>query len=394
MTLECPFLEHLTFSSLIAPISEEEFRTSYWEKKPLVVHRQCPDYYGNLFTLSDFDEAVTRAPSYIKTVDTTNKKGTVKQFATVAGLEAVLADMRDGASLILEQLQRNEPKLGLLCRLLGQELGHTFETNLYLTAAHGKSSVPHWDNTDVFILQVLGSKHWKIENERRIFPVRPFRMGADVREFQGDFCHFTVHPGDLIYIPRGFMHMAECGSETSLHISLGLVPAVLEDFLHAIIKVAVQRDERLRMALPLGFMRDGGEDIAQCARAALLEAADSSFLGNVLDLYRDELIKTHELDVSGQIADHFQPVPLRLDDVVGPRRGVVWRMHVDQDAVGLNVGTRRITFPEFFRQSLDFSLNAPAYSIRDIPGELEDQERIALVERLMQEGLLIRKRKS
>src|SRR5271170_2740101 len=213
----CRFLQRLTFSSLIAPIATEEFCSSYWEQRPLVVHRGDPNYYGDLFTLRDFDEAVMQSPDYVK-VNNAVDKGTTRRSPTVQGLEAVLADMRAGGSLILEKLHRYNPKLGLFCRVLGHELGHTWETNLYLTPPHGKSSVPHWDNTDVFILQVHGSKHWQIEKERRIFPIRPHRMGNnEVRAFRGECIGVTVHPGDLIYIPRGFMHIAECGSEASLH---------------------------------------------------------------------------------------------------------------------------------------------------------------------------------
>ena len=119
--------------------------------------------------MQDFDEAITSAPSYVKLANAATKKNTAYKSETAPGLEAVLADMRDGGTLVLDQLHHREPKLGLLCRLLGPELGHRFQTNLYLTPPHGKGFTPHWDNHDVFILQVLGSKHWNVEKERRAF---------------------------------------------------------------------------------------------------------------------------------------------------------------------------------------------------------------------------------
>jgi hypothetical protein len=306
-------------------------------------------------------------------------------------LEAVLADMRDGGTLVLDQLHEKEPKLGLLCRLLAQELGHNFKTELFLTPPHGKGSSPHWDNVDVFVLQVLGSKHWRIENERRVFPIRPEKMGDDVRQFGGDVTSVTVNQGDLVYIPRGFMHVAECGSEASLHISLKLVPVVMEEFLHAVISAAARRDERLRVALPLGFMHGGAERIVKDAMAALRDAADEPFLSAVVDQFRDELVSTFPLDVSRQVADFFRPTPLLAGDLVGPRRGIVYRVHAGDAGVRLNVGTRSIVFPGVFREPLDFALKTPAYAIRDIAGALQDEERIAFIERLMQEGLVVRK---
>src|SRR5262249_33976009 len=150
---------------------------------------------------------------------------------------------------------------GLLCRLMEQELGHYFRTNLYLSPPHSTVTTPHWDSHDVFILQMLGSKHWQIEVERRILPDRADRTGADSREFRAKTMSFTLNQGDMIYIPRGFVHAAKCGPDPSLHITLGLVPVNMEDLLNATIKAAVARDNRLLLALPLGFMRGGAESL-------------------------------------------------------------------------------------------------------------------------------------
>ena len=389
--MKCRFLENLTLRSLLAPVGEEDFRDNYWEQKPLVVHRGDPGYYGDLFTLQDFDDAITRDPSYVKIANAATNKAATHSGGTAAGLEGVLADMREGDTLVLDQLHHRDPKLGALCRLLGPEFGHRFQTNLYLTPPHGKGFTPHWDNHDVFILQVLGSKHWKIEKERRAFPNTSNKMDNEGRELRGECYAFTLKQGDLIYIPRGFVHAAECGAEPSLHITLGVTAVFLEDLLHAIIKAAVQRDDRLRVALPLGFMQRSQSELVNRAIEVLREVADETFLNAVVDQFKDELVKTYPLDVSRQVLDFFQPNPLTVEDAVGPRRGIVYRVHNGDDSVRLNFGGRTITFNSFFKEPLDFALNTPAYAIRDIAGDLEDEEKVVFIERLMQEGLVIRK---
>src|SRR6202034_374336 len=123
--MACRFLENLTLGTLIAPVAEEEFRERYWEQSPLVVHRGDRDYYDDLFTLQDFDEAITRSPNYVKLANAAKpKKNQSYRVETAPGLEAVLAEMRDGGTLVLDQLHHGDPKLGLLCRALGPELGH------------------------------------------------------------------------------------------------------------------------------------------------------------------------------------------------------------------------------------------------------------------------------
>jgi len=66
-------------------------------------------------------------------------------------------------------------------------------------------------------------------------------------------------------------------------------------------------------------------------------------------------------------------------------------MRNEGDSVRVNYGARAIVFPSFFREALEFALNRPAYIIREIPGELENEERIAFAERLLEEGLMVRK---
>jgi ribosomal protein L16 Arg81 hydroxylase len=389
--MDCRFLENFSFASLIAPVSEEEFQAHYWEQQPLIVHRTDSDYYGNLFTLQDLDDAVMRSPDYVKLSDAVTKMSTSYVGPTVPGLEKILADLREGGTLVMDHLELREPKLGLICRLLAQELGHRFQTNLYLTPPRGRGSIPHWDNHDVFILQVMGSKRWTIEKERRTFPGKGDKMASAGRDFRGELNSFTVNRGDLIYIPRGFMHAAECEATPSLHITIGVVAFFLEDMLNAVLRAAIQRDERLRRALPLRFMNGGRESLIANVRTSLREVEDENLLGAVVDQYRDELIKSFLLDVSGQIVDIFRPKALESGDLVGSRRGIVYRLHVADDTLRINVGTRTIVLPGFFREAVDFALRTPAFAIYELPGELDDDEKLVFIERLIQEGLVIRK---
>jgi Cupin superfamily protein len=383
--MERRFLDNLSLRSLLAPIGEADFRTQHWEKKPLIIQRQNPDFYADLFTLRDFEDAIMRSPALLMTANEAKRKTSTK----VPGLERLLADMRDGDTLVLPQLNRHDPKLGRLCRQLSAGLGHPSHTNLYLAPPHAKGFTPHWDHQEAFILQLWGSKHWKIERERRSFWTGNDERDADL-ELRGDHDSVTLKQGDLIYIPRGFVHAVESGSEPSLHITLEVLTIRLETLVHVIVTAARRRDTSLAMALPLGFMQGGRDEIVRRATAAL-RRIDETFVGVIVDQYLDELVGKHPLDISGQLVDFFESAPLRLEDVAGPRPGVVYRMHLGKDHVRVNVGTRVIAFPEFFRDALDFALETPAYRVREIPGGLQDDEKLAFATRLMEEGLMIRK---
>jgi ribosomal protein L16 Arg81 hydroxylase len=389
--VKCQFLENLSLASLVAPVTKEEFLSRYWEKEPLIVHRGDPDYYSGLFSIKDFDEAITRDPAYVKLANATANKNASYKTEMTRGLEAFLADMRDGGTLVLDQLHNKDPNLGILCRVLATEFSHRFQTNLYLTPPKGRGFTPHWDNHDVFILQVEGSKQWNIEKERRAFPKKSANMGDEGRELRGDLHTFTINQGDVVYIPSGFVHAAECGSEPSLHITLGVTAVYLEDLLHAMVRAVVQRDENLRGALPFGFMNDRPDELVTRITEVLRQTADESFLAAFVDEFRDDCVKGYKLDVSGQVVDFLRPSPLLITDIVGPRRGIVYQIHPGEDSVRVNFGARSIDVLGIFKEALDFALKTPSFAIGALPGDLEDVERVVLIERLMQEGLIVRK---
>jgi ribosomal protein L16 Arg81 hydroxylase len=393
LQMTCAFLDDFTLAKLIAPVTEEEFRARHFERRPLLVQRQDPNYYGNLLTLQDFDDGIASAPGSVKTAEAKSKKATKYEGGGASSLpfERILGEMRDGATLVLDAFNTRESKLNLLCRLLEQQTGHRYQTNIYLTPPNGAGFTPHWDNHDVFILQVLGTKHWRMEKERRTFPNRDEHMGEEGRELAPDADAFTLRQGDVVYIPRGFVHAAECGSEPSMHITLGIHAYFWQDLLEATVKALAKDDQRLLQALPLGFMHGRQDVLVKGAIAALRKAGDESFIGAVVEKFRDELVTKFPLDVSGQVFSFFQASELKGDDVVGPRAGIVYRVHPGEETVRLNFGGRTITFPDFFGEPLKFALNNKAYKINDIAGDLEPEEKLVFVERLLQEGIVVRK---
>jgi len=384
------FLDNLSLSTLIAPVSADEFRSRYWEQMPMIVHRNDPNYYGDLFTLHDFDDAISRTPNYVKVADATSKKNESLGSTTAPQLELILNSMRDGGTLILDGMHRYNHNLATLCRLLGPEFGQRFQTNLYLTPPNGKGFTPHWDNHDVFILQVHGSKEWKIEKARRAMPTRMQRIGAEGRELRGDVYSLTLNQGDLIYIPRGFVHAAECGAVPSLHITLGVTALFWESLLYDVIRTGVEEDEKLRATLPMEFMKGDNKEIVPQIKSIFSGLATDAFLNKVVDAYRARAIQTFPLEVSGLVENYFAPRKVELDDHFSHRRGMVFNTHAGADTVRLVFGGRNIDFLGIFREALEFAMNKPAFKVRDLPGELEDVEKVVFVERMMQEGILVR----
>ena len=90
---------------------------------------------------------------------------------------------------------------------MGNTLPSSKHTLLTVTPSKKQGLAPHYDDVDIFILQIEGKKHWKLyertQNENK-FPLDcsgdlDLSQIADAKLLlECDLC-----PGDLLYFPRG-----------------------------------------------------------------------------------------------------------------------------------------------------------------------------------------------
>src|SRR5437764_804485 len=130
---------------------------------------------------------------------------------------------RQGATIIFTHLHQRLPSLGRLCEGLGRRFASRMQTNIYLTPPSAQGFAPHWDTHDVFILQVAGTKRWSIYDTKVPLPLRGQHFDRTLHEPGPVSMEFDLGPGDVCYIPRGAIHSAVSSTDTSLHITTGLI---------------------------------------------------------------------------------------------------------------------------------------------------------------------------
>ena len=123
----------------------------------------------------------------------------------------------------------------------------------------------HYDDVDVFVLQVKGKKTWSLfssRNEQEVLPL--FSSGDFDEEELGKPCEVDLGPGDLLYLPRGAIHRArtdKAGSSLHLTISanhLNTWANLLEDALPEALREATESCPEMRMTPPRGYFRYAG----------------------------------------------------------------------------------------------------------------------------------------
>ena len=133
----------------------------------------------------------------------------------------------DGATLVLQGLHRIWPPLIDFARRLGAELRQPLQVNAYLTPAGNKGFATHYDTHDVFVLQVDGTKRWRIHEPVLPDPLERQAWGGRKDEVTATAdgppaLDVVLAPGDALYLPRGWLHSAEAQGERSLHLTIGV----------------------------------------------------------------------------------------------------------------------------------------------------------------------------
>jgi ribosomal protein L16 Arg81 hydroxylase len=225
------------FDQIIAPLTRERFLADYWNKKFLHIAgakgRFTPilpwEELSHILEwhpppqpqLRMFQEGVmVDLRRYID-----GPVGSLKLNA--GGLIALLAQ---GATMVLDTLQDVSPAVAHLTNSMEAALSCACTANLYAGWRTQKGFNVHWDSHEVLVLQLAGRKRWQVFAPTRIDP-----LGDDSETAQPPTAppiwEGIVNDGDLLYIPRGFWHVAFPLDEPSLHVSWGAQPATAVEFL-------------------------------------------------------------------------------------------------------------------------------------------------------------------
>ena len=196
----------------IAPVALEEFLERYWEREPLHVARGEPGRFDDLLSARDVERALEepglRLPGFrlVKAgerVDgyTTDLYWRPQPFTDVAETSRVVAEVANGATLVLQGLHLTRLATAVYCRELEARLGHPAQANAYFTPRRSQGLAVHHDTHDVFVLQVSGSKRWLVYEPAVELPLKEQRYAKEMGSPGETVLDVVLGPGDTLY-PR------------------------------------------------------------------------------------------------------------------------------------------------------------------------------------------------
>ena len=163
------------FAALLAPVLPDDFFRNHWERKPLHLSRGDAHYYDGVLTNDDLESIISTADLRYPAIQLTRDGGYIpteaytknvpfgrEVFNGVPDIAQIQSEYRSGSTVVLLALHRTWAPLRELCESLENDFTHLVHANAYLTPGDAPGFAPHYDTHEVFVLQVAGSKHWRV----------------------------------------------------------------------------------------------------------------------------------------------------------------------------------------------------------------------------------------
>jgi len=259
----------------------------------------------------------------------------------------------------------------------------------------GARAPVHHDEVDVIVIQLQGSKRWFISDEPPTLPNNWTGLGEQPPAL-GRHRIIDVAAGDLLYVPRGTAHTVESTGE-SIHLSIGFVPVTVREAIAAALDFLSDLDKPLRLNLgqleqPIGG--SGGAVIPQQIRHGIEKLRNicqsEQFLQDALNFRTAKMIQklpklTTEpaplnlaaTSVATLVSQQVRHHPLAIAQLLATPHILDFRQPGKQSLIHLGV-----------ERSVRFIINTPQFTIRDIPGDMGDDVRLALVNKMLADGYL------
>ncbi|MFC5290073.1 JmjC domain-containing protein [Actinokineospora guangxiensis] len=129
----------------------------------------------------------------------------------------------------------------------------------------------HWDDHDVLVTQVRGTKQWTYAPPSVPHPL-PGAPGAHDEPAPDALRSTELVPGDVLYLPRGWWHRASATAGSSLHLTWSLSRPTAVDLIAWLATEAVHHPSA-RADLPVGVDADAVA-VAKAAIAAVVDTPD------------------------------------------------------------------------------------------------------------------------
>ncbi|WKY14004.1 hypothetical protein Q1695_004663 [Nippostrongylus brasiliensis] len=260
------------FAWMVAPCDVQSFFKDFFQTNALIAKRSTPNYYNNLFSTQRLVEVLEKNHlEYGTNINIAEYKDGVRITPNGVGRvypHHLTQHLSVGRSVQFVNPQTFDDRVWYFCEVLQEMFGCFVGANTYLTPPGSAGFAPHWDEIDAFLLQLEGKKYWKVyapDSRENELPRESSGNFTD-EDMEGRKPTFEgwIEAGDLLYIPRGFIHQASTADDVhSLHITISsgrlwTFADLLEKVVPEAVSAMARNSWKMRKSLPVGMLDMNG----------------------------------------------------------------------------------------------------------------------------------------
>jgi bifunctional lysine-specific demethylase and histidyl-hydroxylase NO66 len=381
---------------LLEPLTVETFLNDVWGATQYHVSRNRPGYFDDLLGGSvSVDELLGLFRpdlSLVRLVRENDKKDPYLYRLAGGGFDApgIGKDFADGYTIVLESVHRYVRALSSLLHSIEVELNFATQLNAYFTPPESRGFNAHYDEHDVLILQLRGSKIWHLYDGIEVAPHEMHRHEPVAAAALPSPTDVRLEAGDLLYVPHGKVHAAEATSDLSVHLTLGLLAPTLLSLVTRALASLSYSDDRVHTQLPPRYLDDpnlrAGLGVLVHDVAQALE--EPSVIAEGLGSLEDDLVKRGQSPPVGQAISNA--VGIDSHSRVIKYHPLYSRVTATADGVALHFAQLVVNAAADHKEALQFlSKSTEPFRVWDLPG-LSAAQQTELARTLIVNGFLVR----
>lgn len=381
-------------ASVLSPISYDQFFDNILGQKPLVLtegnnHRErLAGENPRHRLLNDFAKYAPNLTSHSYA-----PKGPAPVARAVQSPDAFRALIQEyfnaGYTVRIPNVTELSESLTLFTRTLERQIQSEVRVVVFWSE-QGAAAPIHHDEVDLIVIQLEGTKRWFISQQPPVLPNK-WKSAGEKPPTLNNPLTIDVKPGDLIYLPRGTAHTVQSTSE-SIHIAIGFVPVTIRDAINAALDYYSELNKPVRMGLgPRGDCLSEQPDNPQIPEQVrhylkpLSEACqDDAFIKRALSRRKTRMIS--ELP---KLTSKKTTQPITLTTRVKHHPLAIFELTVTEDILDFCQPGEQIFIHLGAKDCIEFIINTLSFRVRDIPDQIGDEVKVALVNRLVKSGFLV-----
>jgi len=187
-------------TNLLGGLSPQQFFAEYWQKKPLLVRQAVPGFTGlldkeTLFALACDADVESR---YVRHDD--------REWHVSHGPQkkSLLRGRKTPWTVLVQGLNLWLPQADAMMRHFNFIPQARLDDLMVSYAVDGGGVGPHYDNYDVFLLQGMGRRRWRIgdQQDQELVEDVPLRILKNFRPTHD----WVLEAGDMLYLPPHWAH--------------------------------------------------------------------------------------------------------------------------------------------------------------------------------------------